>query len=80
MALDRDQVMAALRTIRDPESGKDLVSAGRVKDVRMDGDVVWAAVEAVGGSEAAIQRAVEGAVKGAGASAILVVPIEKMMM
>jgi ATP-binding protein involved in chromosome partitioning len=70
MAFDRDQVMAALRAIRDPEAGKDIVSAGRVKDVRMDGDVVWVAVEAVAGTEEAARRAVEGAVKGAGASEV----------
>lgn len=70
MALDRDHVMAALRGIKDPESGKDLVAAGRVKDVRLDGDIVWAAVEAVAGTEAGLQRAVEGALKGIGAEEV----------
>lgn len=70
MALDRDQVMAALRRVRDTESGKDLVSAGRVKDVRMDGDIVWVAVEAVAGTEPGAQRAVEGVVREAGASEV----------
>lgn len=70
MAFDRDQVMAALRGIRDPEAGKDIVSAGRVKDVRLDGDIVWVAVEAVGGTEASAQRAVEGVLKSIGASEV----------
>ena len=36
MALDREQVMAALRTVKDPELFKDIVTLNMVKDVRVD--------------------------------------------
>jgi ATP-binding protein involved in chromosome partitioning len=62
--------MAALRSIRDPEAGKDIISAGRVKDVRLDGDIVWIAVEAIPGTEAGAQRALEGLLKDIGASEV----------
>ena len=34
------QVMAALRTVQDPELFKDIVTLNMVKDVRVDGDDV----------------------------------------
>ncbi len=40
MAIKLDDVMAALRTVRDPETGKDLLSSGNVKDLKVDGDAV----------------------------------------
>ncbi len=41
MALQREQVIAALRTVQDPEIFKDIVTLNMVKDVRIDGvDVV----------------------------------------
>lgn len=45
MALQREQVMAALRTVQDPEIHKDIVSLNMVKDVRIDGDDVIVHVE-----------------------------------
>src|SRR4051812_36546989 len=45
MALDREQVMAALRTVRDPELFKDIVTLNMVKDVKVDGDNVDVTVE-----------------------------------
>src|SRR2546423_11426205 len=36
MALTRDAVMAALRTVQDPELFKDIVTLNMVKDIRID--------------------------------------------
>jgi ATP-binding protein involved in chromosome partitioning len=38
MALDKDLVMKALRTVQDPELFKDIVTLNMVKDVTIDGD------------------------------------------
>ena len=45
MALDREKVLAALRTVQDPELFKDIVTLNMVKDVRVDGPVVHVTVE-----------------------------------
>lgn len=45
MALDREQVLSALRTVKDPELFKDIVTLGMVKDVRVDGADVAVTVE-----------------------------------
>ena len=45
MALTRDQVIAALRTVQDPELFKDIVTLNMVKDVRVDGSNVEVTVE-----------------------------------
>ncbi len=45
MALQREQVMTALRTVQDPELFRDIVSLNMVKDVRIDGDNVTVHVE-----------------------------------
>src|SRR5688572_19114496 len=45
MALTREQVMAALRTVVDPELFKDIVTLNMVKDVRIDGSTVEVTVE-----------------------------------
>jgi ATP-binding protein involved in chromosome partitioning len=45
MPLDREQVIAALRTVKDPELFKDIVTLNMVKDVRVDGTRVDVTVE-----------------------------------
>jgi len=40
MALSEERVLEALRTVMDPELGKDLVSLGMVGEVRVEGDRV----------------------------------------
>src|SRR6186713_2475584 len=45
MALSREQVMAALRTVQDPELFKDIVTLNMVKDVKIDGPTVEVTVE-----------------------------------
>jgi ATP-binding protein involved in chromosome partitioning len=45
MPLTKDQVLAALRTVQDPELFKDIVTLNMVKDVQVDGDNVGVTVE-----------------------------------
>ncbi len=45
MALTSEQVRDALGTVPDPDLGKDLVTLGMVKDVRVDGDDVRIQIE-----------------------------------
>lgn len=45
MAVQQEQVMAALRTVQDPELFKDIVTLGMVKDVKIDGENVRVHVE-----------------------------------
>src|SRR4051812_46948774 len=45
MALQREQVMTALRTVQDPEIFKDIVTLNMVKDVKVSGDDVEVTVE-----------------------------------
>src|SRR5689334_3182961 len=45
MALTRDQVLSALRTVQDPELFKDIVTLGMVKQVEVDGANVRLTVE-----------------------------------
>ncbi len=45
MALQKEQVLAALRTVQDPELFKDIVTLNMVKDVKVDGDNVDVTVE-----------------------------------
>src|SRR5438874_213292 len=45
MALDRESVLSALRTVKDPELFKDIVTLGMVKDVKVDGSHVHVHVE-----------------------------------
>jgi ATP-binding protein involved in chromosome partitioning len=45
MGLQREQVMAALRTVQDPEIFKDIVTLNMVKDVVIEGDHVIVHVE-----------------------------------
>src|SRR5215212_10957883 len=43
--IDRERVLAALRTVQDPELFKDIVTLGMVKDVRVDGATIFVTVE-----------------------------------
>jgi ATP-binding protein involved in chromosome partitioning len=73
MALQRDQVMAALRTVQDPELFKDIVTLNMVKDVRLDGDHVYINVELTTPAcprKETIQRDVEAALHKPGASQV----------
>src|ERR1700678_3393848 len=45
MPITREQVLAALRTVQDPELFKDIVSLNMVKDIRIDGETVFVNVE-----------------------------------
>ncbi|HEX3358385.1 MAG TPA: Mrp/NBP35 family ATP-binding protein [Tepidisphaeraceae bacterium] len=45
MALTKEQVISALRTVMDPELFKDIVTLNMVKDVQVDGDNVGVTVE-----------------------------------
>jgi ATP-binding protein involved in chromosome partitioning len=45
MPLTREQVIAALRTVQDPELFKDIVTLNMVKDVRVEGGDVFVTVE-----------------------------------
>src|SRR5438309_1048536 len=75
MALLREQVMAALRTVQDPELFKDIVSLNIVKDVRLDGDEVYVKVELANANSPlkdTIKRDVETALRRAGARQVTV--------
>jgi ATP-binding protein involved in chromosome partitioning len=45
MALSREQVINALRSVQDPELFKDIVTLNMVKDVRIDGGTVMVNIE-----------------------------------
>jgi len=45
MTLTQEQVIAALRTVKDPELFKDIVTLGMVKDVKINGGTVALTVE-----------------------------------
>ena len=45
MPLQNDQILAALRTVQDPELFKDIVTLGMVKDIQIDGLTVKVRVE-----------------------------------
>ena len=75
MPLDREQVLAALRTVLDPEIHKDIVTLNMVKDVRIDGSQVHVTVELTTPAcplKEAIRRDVEAALSKAGAQSVQV--------
>src|SRR3954464_2539733 len=73
MALDREQVMAALRTVKDPELFKDIVTLNMVKDVKVDGSHVHVHVELTTPAcpmKETIKKDVEQAVRQVGAQSV----------
>jgi len=75
MALDREQVMAALRTVQDPELFKDIVTLNMVKDVKVDGSSVRVLVELTTPAcplKDTIRRDIEGALQRIGAKSVTV--------
>ena len=69
-SLEREQVMAALRTVQDPELFKDIVTLNMVKDVRIDGGAVEVTVELTTPAcplKEVIERDVTAAIRKAGA-------------
>ena len=73
MQLDREQVLAALRTVKDPELFKDIVTLNMVKDVRVDGGRVDVTVELTTPAcplKDVIQRDVEAALHRIGAETV----------
>ncbi len=73
MALDRELVMKALRTVQDPELFKDIVTLNMVKDVRIDGDNVHVVVDLTTPAcplKDKIKADIERAVKDAGAQQV----------
>jgi ATP-binding protein involved in chromosome partitioning len=45
MPLSREQALAALQTVQDPELFRDIVTLKMVKDLRIDGDTVFVTIE-----------------------------------
>jgi len=73
MALDRESVLAALRTVKDPELFKDIVTLNMVKDVKVEGSHVHVHVELTTPAcplKEKIQKDVEEAVKRIGAKTV----------
>ncbi|MGJ8602831.1 MAG: Mrp/NBP35 family ATP-binding protein [Marivita sp.] len=73
MALTREAVLAALKAVTDPVSGQDVVSAGVVRALNVDGDAVRFVVE-VSPDKAEVygpvRQAAEDAVKALGAASV----------
>jgi ATP-binding protein involved in chromosome partitioning len=75
MALTREQVMAALRTVQDPELFKDIVSLNMVKEIVVDGSSVEVTVELTTPAcplKETIERDVTNALRKAGAETVKV--------
>ena len=75
MALTQEQMIAALRTVQDPELFKDIVTLGMVKDVQIAGHDVKVRVELTTPGcplKEVIERDVTNALRGAGAERVQV--------
>src|SRR4051812_12052649 len=73
MALTREQALAALRTVQDPELFKDIVTLNMVKDVQVEGSRVKVHVELTTPAcplKETIKRDVETALRKAGAESV----------
>ena len=72
-SLQREQVLAALRTVQDPELFKDIVTLNMVKDVKVDGSSVEVTVELTTPAcplKEVIERDVTNALRKAGAETV----------
>jgi ATP-binding protein involved in chromosome partitioning len=75
MALTNDQIIAALRTVQDPELFKDIVTLGMVKNIQVSGSDVKVRVELTTPGcplKDVIERDVTAALKNAGAERVQV--------
>ncbi len=75
MPLDRNAIIAALRTVNDPELFKDIVTLNMVKDARADGNHAYIHVELTTPAcpmKDVIKRDVENALKKIGAEQVTV--------
>jgi ATP-binding protein involved in chromosome partitioning len=75
MAISREQVMAALRHVTDPELFKDIVTLNLVKGVRLEGNHVFVNLELNSPDAAqreAMKRTVEKALRAHGADAVTI--------
>jgi ATP-binding protein involved in chromosome partitioning len=73
MPISREQIINALRTVKDPELFKDIVSLNMVKDIRLDGDSVFVNVELTTPAcplKERIEKDVTAALKAAGAKEV----------
>ncbi|HYE21369.1 MAG TPA: Mrp/NBP35 family ATP-binding protein [Tepidisphaeraceae bacterium] len=71
MPLSQDQVVAALRTVKDPELHKDIVTLGMVKGIALEGDTIGVRLELSSPAPAmrdAIEKSVRQALERAGAA------------
>jgi ATP-binding protein involved in chromosome partitioning len=70
MPLTQDQVLAALRQVKDPELHKDIVLLNRVKQLQLDGETVRVRIDAAssaGPAVVSLDRQVREVLKAAGA-------------
>jgi metal-sulfur cluster biosynthetic enzyme len=63
-----EQVMQALRRVIDPELGRDIVSLGMVRDVRVEGDRVSLTAEKRAAPVGVVTRPLNGVVGGSSSS------------
>lgn len=73
MALDREAVLAALKAVTDPVSGQDIVAAGIVRALNVDGGAVRFVVEVAPDKAdvyGPVRQAAEDAVKALGAASV----------
>jgi ATP-binding protein involved in chromosome partitioning len=73
MPVQEQQVLAALRTVIDPETGKDVVVLGRVKEFQLDDAIVRLRVDhgtAGSGSREKVERDIKEALRLIGAQAV----------
>lgn len=75
MAIKLDEVMAALRGVREPRTGKDVMELGMVRDFKIDGDAVSLRLvlrDASDPGQAVLEQNVRDALARAGAASITV--------